>query len=96
MCQGNWIRSYKSYGRENHGLFQVILEDFMELVNLSRILRKGQNLSSRNQREPEERQMKQQEKHPRAVDRGNLKIWLVGRPLVVEPQPLGLFRANIF
>ena len=21
MCQGNWIRSYKSYGRENHGLF---------------------------------------------------------------------------
>lgn len=53
----------------------------MELVNLSRILRKGQNLTSRNQRELEERQMKGQEKHPRAVDRGNLKIWLISLPL---------------
>ena len=60
----------------------------MELVNLSRILRKGQNLTSRNQREPEERQMKEQEKHPRAVARGNVKIWLLWpKRVVAQDEP---------
>ena len=79
--QGSWVRSCKSVGKREPLTLTGYFGRVHGASGFELDLEKRQNLTSRNWREREERQMKEREKHPRAVERGNLKIWLLGLPL---------------